>query len=389
MYRISQLAEQVGLSRSTLLYYEKLGLIQGTRQANGYRMYTDKDVQRVRLLQQLQAGGLTLEECLECLESKIDRNKLLQRLNALDEEIQRKQKAKELLSAMLGMNSMRDWHQEMEENAPSAHMEWLIKQGFSEKQALRLKWLSKDMNDHDAYMQDFMKVFQTLERWGPGSDEDTLHALSLIPKSPGSILEIGCGKGLATKVLAECSRAHITAIDNEQQALDQLIKRFKEQGLSARLETSCTNMAELPFSHESFDLIWSEGSAYIIGIEKALKLWKPVLKNQGYLMISDLVWKTDAPSKQSIEFWRHEYPDIQSVHTRIKQIEKTGYQVVAHFSQSKVAWENYYAPLRERLNELESEMVNSTAFKDMKNEVNICTELADEFGYHMFILAKL
>ena len=29
MYRISELAEKVGLSRSTLLYYEKLGLLQG------------------------------------------------------------------------------------------------------------------------------------------------------------------------------------------------------------------------------------------------------------------------------------------------------------------------------------------------------------------------
>ena len=389
MYKISELAEKVGLSRTALLYYEKLKLIAGRRLENGYRVYSERDLQHVRLIQQLHLGGLTLKECKVCLESKMDKALIQQRLKALDAEIEQKRQSRILLAALVGEGDLKSWHERLDKLAPDAHLDWLKTQGFSDKEALQLKWLSKDMNDHDAYMQDFMKVFQTLERWGPGSDEDTLHALSLIPKSPGSILEIGCGKGLATKVLAECSRAHITAIDNEQQALDQLIKRFKEQGLSARLETSCTNMAELPFSHESFDLIWSEGSAYIIGIEKALKLWKPVLKNQGYLMISDLVWKTDAPSKQSIEFWRHEYPDIQSVHTRIKQIEKTGYQVVAHFSQSKVAWENYYAPLRERLNELESEMVNSTAFKDMKNEVNICTELADEFGYHMFILAKL
>lgn len=60
MYRISELAQKVGLSRSTLLYYEKLKLISAIRQSNGYRCYTDKDVQRVKLLQQLQAGGLTL-----------------------------------------------------------------------------------------------------------------------------------------------------------------------------------------------------------------------------------------------------------------------------------------------------------------------------------------
>lgn len=37
VYRISELAAKVGLSRSTLLYYEKLGLVSSRRQANGYR----------------------------------------------------------------------------------------------------------------------------------------------------------------------------------------------------------------------------------------------------------------------------------------------------------------------------------------------------------------
>ncbi|QFT13271.1 Mercuric resistance operon regulatory protein (plasmid) [Vibrio sp. THAF190c] len=63
MYQISELAKKVGLSRTALLYYEKQNLISGRRLENGYRVYSDKDVQRVRLIQQLQAGGLTLQEC--------------------------------------------------------------------------------------------------------------------------------------------------------------------------------------------------------------------------------------------------------------------------------------------------------------------------------------
>ena len=43
MYQISELAESVGLSRATLLYYEKLGLLKGKRQANGCRVYSDAD----------------------------------------------------------------------------------------------------------------------------------------------------------------------------------------------------------------------------------------------------------------------------------------------------------------------------------------------------------
>ena len=87
MYQISELAALVGLSRTALLYYEKQNLISGHRLENGYRVYSDKDLQRVRLIQQLHAGGLTLKECKVCLEAKIDRQLLQTRLKTLDKEI--------------------------------------------------------------------------------------------------------------------------------------------------------------------------------------------------------------------------------------------------------------------------------------------------------------
>lgn len=107
MYRISELATKVGLSRSTLLYYEKLELISSRRQANGYRAYSDQDLQQLKLLQQLQAGGLTLRECQACLDARIDRSLLLERLQTLEQEIAEKQQSRDLLASMLGMASMR------------------------------------------------------------------------------------------------------------------------------------------------------------------------------------------------------------------------------------------------------------------------------------------
>ena len=156
--------------------------------------------------------------------------------------------------------------------------------------------------------------------------------------------------------------------------------------MSERLEIICENMAELSLPEESFDLLWAEGSAYIIGVEKSLQLWRPFLKKRGYLVLSDLVWRTDKPSDKSIEFWSKEYPDMQLVQTRIEQMEKAGYRVIEHFSQSKEAWSNYYIPLSERLDLLEPEMKNSAAFQDIKNEVKISTQFASEFGYYMFVL---
>ena len=388
MYKISELAAQVGLSRTALLYYEKLNLIAGQRLQNGYRVYTDKDLQRLRLIQQLLAGGLTLKECKACLEAKIDKRLLQERLNILDQEIARKQQSRELLAAILGQGDLKSWHRDLNKLAPDAHLDWLIKQGFSEKEALRLKWLSKNMNEHDVYMADFLRVYETLKYWGPGSEGDTTKALSLVPNTLSDILDIGCGKGLATQVLAKLVTAKITALDNEQSVLDSIKQDFMQQGLAEQLETINASMTELPFSKECFDLIWAEGSAYIMGVEKALVQWQAYLREPGYLVISDLVWRTDSPSQESIDLWEQEYPDIQLVETRIKQMQKAGYQIISHFSQSEEAWSNYYEPLKERIIELKPSMTTSNALKDIEHEVDICSRFSDEFGYHMFVLAK-
>lgn len=386
MYRISELAQHVGLSRSTLLYYEKLGLISAKRQANGYRSYSENDLQRLVLLQQLQAGGLSLKECQACLEAKIDREKLLHRLDVLDDEIAKKQKARELLSSMLGMNSMREWHQTIEQQAPSAHLDWLMKQGFDEKQAMRLKWLSKDMNEHDRYMQDFNLIFEALEKWGPGSKADTLKALNKVPNQVETLLEIGCGQGIATQILAENTQATITAVDNEEFALDALMQKMKAKGLDNRISTICANMANLPCKSASFDLIWSEGSAYIMGVEAALKAWKSFLKEDGVLVLSDAVWSVDKPSEDSVSFWQQEYPDMTTAAARIKQAEKAGYELIDTFVLSEQAWQAYYQPLEARLNELEDELYGSPVLDDLKRELAIFHQRKGEFDYQMFIL---
>ncbi|HHC7336710.1 TPA: MerR family transcriptional regulator [Vibrio cholerae] len=388
MYRISELAEKVGLSRSTLLYYEKLGLLRGVRQTNGYRLYSDKDVQQLRLLQQLQVGGLTLKECKSFLDSKVQRSVLKKRLQQLDEDIAKKQQARALLAALLGESSLRLWHQQTDKLAPDAHLDWLKQQGFNEQQALHLKWLSKDMNEHDQYMADFMTVFQRLERWGPSSDADTLKALATLTTTPTKIIDIGCGKGFSTRLLAKHTQAEIVAVDNEQSALDELGERLTEQWLDARVTLSCASMMDLPFTPESFDCIWSEAAAYIMGVEQALIQWRKLLTDSGLMVISDLIWLTDNPSQEAVAFWESEYPDMQTVEKRLEQMCQVGFDVIDHFTLSEQAWHDYYQPLKARVAEVKVSMPSSNAIADIEREIAIYEGYLGEFGYQMFVLRK-
>jgi DNA-binding transcriptional MerR regulator len=61
-YRISQLADRVGVPASTLRFYETAGLLSAERTASGYRLYGDDAVERLAFISSGKLLGLSLEE---------------------------------------------------------------------------------------------------------------------------------------------------------------------------------------------------------------------------------------------------------------------------------------------------------------------------------------
>lgn len=66
--RINELAETTGLSSKTIRYYESIGVLpQPKRLANGYRVYDDSDVDRLRFATGLRRLDFTLDDITEIL----------------------------------------------------------------------------------------------------------------------------------------------------------------------------------------------------------------------------------------------------------------------------------------------------------------------------------
>ena len=65
--RIGELAGTAGVSVRALRYYEEQGLLTAERTPSGQRVYPPKAVDRVQLIQQLYAAGLTSRTILELL----------------------------------------------------------------------------------------------------------------------------------------------------------------------------------------------------------------------------------------------------------------------------------------------------------------------------------
>ncbi|EDM70537.1 Cu(I)-responsive transcriptional regulator [Roseobacter sp. AzwK-3b] len=60
---IGDIAQRTGLPAKTIRYYEEIGLVTPHREANGYRVFDDKDMHRLTFLARARALGFPIEEC--------------------------------------------------------------------------------------------------------------------------------------------------------------------------------------------------------------------------------------------------------------------------------------------------------------------------------------
>ncbi len=240
-------------------------------------------------------------------------------------------------------------------------------------------------------------MFEELPRQGPGVDESTTHACSLIPSDfkPGKTLDIGCGSGMQTLTLAKIfSDSKITALDIHQPFLDDLTMRAKDAGLEGNIVTHQASMDNLPFEMASFDLIWSEGSAFIMGLSLALQYWKKFLKPDRYLVVSDCTWFTDSPSDECRAFFEELCPDMKSESGTEEIISSAGYRAISSFRLPDSGWwDNYYSPLKERmilLKERYKDNDEAQAFiRGLEKEMDIHRKYSKEYGYTFFVLKNL
>ena len=90
VYIISVAAELAGVHPQTLRIYERKGLLQPARTAGNTRRYSDRDIERLRMIQRLtQVEGLNLAGVRMIVEMEDEIERMRQRVRTLDAELQR------------------------------------------------------------------------------------------------------------------------------------------------------------------------------------------------------------------------------------------------------------------------------------------------------------
>jgi SAM-dependent methyltransferase len=252
--------------------------------------------------------------------------------------------------------------------------------------------------DHDAMMRIIHDIFiPTLPRLAPGDDRSTRRALEMLYGADLEgvgpdfrVLDIGCGNGAQTLHLATELGCRVTAVDNHQPYLDELVRRAAAQGVADRIETRCADMKGLDLGGETFDLVWAEGSVFVVGVPEALRAWRSFLKPDGAMGFTELVWLQEGAPDECRDLFATEYPQMTDVASHLATIEECGYEPVGRFTLPESSWwEPYYGPLAERLSGYEppwDDEVTRAVLAMVRGEIDVYRRFSRWYGYAFFLL---
>lgn len=193
-----------------------------------------------------------------------------------------------------------------------------------------------------------------LSRGSPARLGFTRKAFQMLPElNNPRILDVGCGQGGPTLELARLSGGQVTGLDIDQAALDELARRAGEEGLSDRVQVVCGSMSDMEFADESFDVIWSEGSMWVLGFERALGEWRRFIRSRGFLVVHEMAWLRPDPPPEIRSCRQLVYPGIRTVSEYVERAPEHGYDLVGHFALPEDFWlVDYFVPMVARIGEL-------------------------------------
>lgn len=168
MFTIGQVAKRYALSRSTLLYYDKIGiLVPSGRSDSNYRLYSEDDLKKMDRIVLFRSAGLSLDSIPSLLEESGDdlSSSLEARLFTINSEIQRLRDQQKVIlnilenekllkgtrlitkeiwvsilrAAGLDETGMKNWHIEFERTSPEAHRDFLESLGIEKDEIASIR----------------------------------------------------------------------------------------------------------------------------------------------------------------------------------------------------------------------------------------------------------
>jgi SAM-dependent methyltransferase len=206
------------------------------------------------------------------------------------------------------------------------------------------------------------------------------------------VLDLGCGPGAATTLLAGRTGGRVAAVDLHAPFLNEVRDKAAREGVSSRVLPVHASMETLPFGAGTFDLVWSEGALYNVGFGRGLEVSREVLKPGGALAATEAVWLTPDPPAEVRAWWEAEYPGITGIGANIRAIEEGGFGLLGHFTLPARAWWAYYQPIETRLATLRErhheDPIALEVIDDAQVEIDMYRRFSHAYGYEFFVCRR-
>jgi DNA-binding transcriptional MerR regulator len=172
MFTIGQVAKRYSLSRSTLIYYDRKGVLSPSGRSNSnYRIYSNSDIEKLERIVLLKNAGMSLSSICEMIEKDSDEieSALEKRLFSINKEIQTLRDQQRVIidiisnkgsiansrivtkekwvgmlrAAGLDEEGMWNWHVEFERSSPEGHQDFLESIGITSEEIVSIREKSR------------------------------------------------------------------------------------------------------------------------------------------------------------------------------------------------------------------------------------------------------
>ena len=235
-----------------------------------------------------------------------------------------------------------------------------------------------------------------LERQGPGSPEMTVKALGFLEDlgENARILDLACGTGGQTTVIAQNIAGDITGLDISPVFISIFSGNAKALDLQDRVRGVVGSMDSLTFSKEAFDLIWSEGAIDCIGFENGISYWNGFLKQDGYIAVTCPSWFADERPDEIEKFWGDAVGGLETIGQNIAAMRRAGYSFIAAFTLPEKCWtDNYFAPReaaeKALLEKYPGDKTVEAYIENEQYEMELFSKYKQYYGYVFYIGKKI
>lgn len=326
MYKINEVAQQFSINANVLRFYEKKGLIQPIRDSNGYRSYSIDDIAKIQTILLLRNMGFTIISISELLNQNHEPVDLfIQQYDILNRHIH---------SMKFIRSSIEDCIDELFKK--SVYSDEII--GIMKETAKVLSKMNswQDKWSFDAWAARYDEEIRIAHKgldFYKNYDSVLLKTAAFVNQHNGLTIDVGIGTGTLAGMLMA---------GNQVIGVDQSINMIKEcKRKYPKLKVCIGTFLQLPLEHGIADNIVTTYAFHHCNDDEkilAIKEMDRVLKNNGHIIISDLMFENQEKKDDFLKYCSsEEYSDVQDEYfALVDQLEKIFNELGYHCEKEQV-----------------------------------------------------